>query len=59
MTFREITKIAKCFFESPPERIIKNKINPRIYFKEIVQLIHQSQEALTPAEYAKIADSKK
>ncbi len=36
-----------------------NKINPRIYFKEIIQLIHQGQEALTPAEYAKIADSKK
>lgn len=36
-----------------------NKVNPRIYFREIVQLIHQGLEALTPAEYAKIADSKK
>ena len=36
-----------------------NNVNPRIYFREIVQLIHQSQEALTPFEYAKLADSKK
>ncbi len=36
-----------------------NNVNPRIYFKEIVQLIHQGLEALTPAEYAKIADFKR
>jgi transposase len=36
-----------------------NNVNPRIYFREIVQSIHQGQEALTPAEYAKVADSKK
>jgi len=36
-----------------------NNVNPRIYFKEIVQSMHQGQEALTPAEYAKIADSKR
>jgi transposase len=36
-----------------------NQVNPRIYFKQIVNMIHQGQEALTPAEFAKIADSKK
>jgi transposase len=36
-----------------------NKVNPRIYFKEVVESIHQGQEPLTPAEYAKIADSEK
>lgn len=36
-----------------------NNVNPRIYFKEIIQSIHQGQEALTPSEYAKIADSER
>lgn len=36
-----------------------NDVNPRIYFKEIVQSMHQGQEPLTPSEYAKIAASKK
>lgn len=36
-----------------------NNVNPRIYFNEIVQSMHQGQEPLTPAEYAKIADSKR
>jgi transposase len=33
-----------------------NNINPRVYFKDIVNMIHQGQEALTPSQYAKIAD---
>jgi hypothetical protein len=33
-----------------------NNINPRIYFKDLVQAIHQGKAAFTPAEYAKIAE---
>ena len=36
-----------------------NNVNPRIYFTEIVESMHQGQEPLTPAEYAKVAASKK
>ena len=36
-----------------------NSINPRIYFNDIVNMIHQGQEALTPSQYANIADLKR
>ena len=33
-----------------------NKVNPRIYFKKLVEAIHQGKTAFTPAEFADIAD---
>jgi transposase len=31
-----------------------NKINPRLYFKDIVHAIHESREIFTPSEYLKL-----
>ena len=33
-----------------------NNINPRFYFKQLVEAIHQGKAAFTPAEYANIAE---
>ena len=33
-----------------------NKIYPRMYFKKLVEFIHQEKASFTPAEFADIAD---